>query len=374
MFPSRRIAISGGDKFRDEHSLTFDGSDDYISAGDITIVDGLDDFSLGVWVKYLDDSSQSFIDKGGYAGVGAAFGGYYNETVDSGRFRFAIDNGLYFYYNASAQYLPQNQWHHTVVTYSNTNDRIFFYFNGIQITPTTNVGTYKAVPSTNHPVKIGINGSSYSNQKVSEAFIYNKELSPSEVRTLYNGREPYNHKEGIASGNLKAWWRMGDGVYDIKKGSLISDEVDSTLGSDLVTEGDFSNGGAAWTANGTITTAVDGGAFVSTGDADGGYGSCSQAETLTSGNVYLLTFDVTAVTGSPSVHNYCGQMQTSLGIAEVKTYTNVFLSDGTDGIDVRTICSNGQAVTINNIKFQLVNGSAAVMTNMEDDDFTGDTP
>ena len=60
--------------------------------------------------------------------------------------------------------------------------------------------------------------------------------------------------------------------------------------------------------------------------------------------------------------------------AEVKTYTNVFLSDGTDGIDVRTICSNGQAVTINNIKFQLVNGSAAVMTNMEDDDFTGDTP
>ena len=164
MFPSRRIAISGGDKFRDEHSLTFDGSDDYISAGDITIVDGLDDFSLGVWVKYLDDSSQSFIDKGGYAGVGAAFGGYYNEGVDSGRWRFAIDDGLYFYYNAAAQYLPQNQWHHTVVTYSNTNDRIFFYFNGIQITPTTNVGTYKAVPSTNHPVKIGINGSSYSNE------------------------------------------------------------------------------------------------------------------------------------------------------------------------------------------------------------------
>ena len=374
MLGSRKVAISGGDKLRNDRSLSFDGTDDYVSFGDKTIVDGLDDFSLGFWVKYLDSYAQNFIDKGGYGGAGAAFGGFYSEGTDSGRWRFAIDSGLYFYYNAAAQYLPQNQWHHIVVTFSNTNDRTFFYFNGLQITPTTAVGTYKAVPSTNHEIKIGVNGTAYGNQNVSEAFIYNRELSHSEVRALYNSREPYNHKEGIASGNLKAWWRMGDGVHDIKKGSLISDEVDSTLGSDLVTEGDFSNGGAAWTASGNITLAVDGGAFVSTGDSDGGYGSCAQAETLTSGNVYLLTFDVTAVTGSPVVYNYCGQMQTSLGAAEVKTYTNVFLSDGTDDIDIRTNCDNGQAVTINNIKFQLVNGNAGVMFNMDATDFTGDAP
>ena len=40
---------------------------------------------------------------------------------------------------------------------------------------------------------------------------------------MYNGREPYNHKEGIASAYLKGWWRLGDGseggsgstVYDM---------------------------------------------------------------------------------------------------------------------------------------------------------------
>ena len=30
MFPSRRIATMGGDKFRDEYSLVFDGGDDKI--------------------------------------------------------------------------------------------------------------------------------------------------------------------------------------------------------------------------------------------------------------------------------------------------------------------------------------------------------
>ena len=29
---------------------------------------------------------------------------------------------------------------------------------------------------------------------------------------LYNGREPYNHIEGIASSNLAGWWRLGDGL------------------------------------------------------------------------------------------------------------------------------------------------------------------
>ena len=48
--------------------------------------------------------------------------------------------------------------------------------------------------------------------KISEIAFYDTALTASQVKTLYNGREPYNHKEGIATGNLKAWWRMGDGI------------------------------------------------------------------------------------------------------------------------------------------------------------------
>ena len=52
-------------------------------------------------------------------------------------------------------------------------------------------------------------------------------MSSSQIKTLYNGREPYNHKEGVASSSLIGWWRMGDGtewgagttIYDMSANS-----------------------------------------------------------------------------------------------------------------------------------------------------------
>ncbi len=155
----------------------------------------------------------------------------------------------------------------------------------------------------------------------------------------------------VVSGQSTVW------LKDFKV-EPINDKHNATTvfyGDELVTEGDFSNGGAAWSnSGGTITTAINGGAFVSTGDADGGFGTCQQAETLVAGRTYKLTFDVTAVTGSPSVHNYCDSLTKSLGTASITSFSDTFVSDGTGGIDVRTICSNGQAVTVDNISLKEV--------------------
>tara|TARA_R100000697_G_scaffold34583_5_gene46205 strand:+ start:826 stop:3009 length:2184 start_codon:yes stop_codon:yes gene_type:complete len=133
------------------------------------------------------------------------------------------------------------------------------------------------------------------------------------------------------------------------------------VGSELASEGDFENAGAAWsTSSSTITATVNTGAFVSTGDSDGGFSTCSQSETLIAGRTYKLQFDVTAVTGSPSVHNYCGALNKSLGTASVTTFTDTFVASSSDasegGIDVRTICANGESVTIDNISFKEVFG------------------
>ncbi len=133
------------------------------------------------------------------------------------------------------------------------------------------------------------------------------------------------------------------------------------VGSELASEGDFENAGAAWsTSSSTITATVNTGAFVSTGDSDGGFSTCSQSETLIQGRTYKLQFDVTAVTGSPSVHNFCGALTKSLGAASVTTFTDTFVASSSDasegGIDVRTICDNGESVTIDNISFKEVFG------------------
>ena len=130
-------------------------------------------------------------------------------------------------------------------------------------------------------------------------------------------------------------------------------------GEELTAEGDFENAGSAWSTSGsTITATKNTGAFVSTGDADGGFSTCSQSETLTAGRTYKLQFDVTAVTGSPTVHNYCGALNKSLLTASVATFTDTFVASSADasegGIDVRTICANGESVTIDNISFKEV--------------------
>ena len=92
MFPTRRITTSGGDKFRDEKSLAFDGTNDYINCGDVTFLDGLNDFSYVAWVKFTDASANAIITKGSYNNSGATFGGYYSEGDASGRFRFSVAN------------------------------------------------------------------------------------------------------------------------------------------------------------------------------------------------------------------------------------------------------------------------------------------
>ena len=130
-------------------------------------------------------------------------------------------------------------------------------------------------------------------------------------------------------------------------------------GDELASEGDFENAGAAWSTSGsTITATKNTGAFVSTGDADGGFSKCLQDETLIEGRTYKLEFEVTAVTGSPSVHNYCGALTKSLGQASISTFTDTFVASSSDastgGIEVRTICANGESVTIDNISFKEV--------------------
>ena len=97
------------------------------------------------------------------------------------------------------------------------------------------------------------------------------------------------------------------------------------------------------------------GAFVSTNPGSTqGFTSAAQAQTLIAGNTYRLTFDVTAVTGNVGIYNYSDSQQYSIGTATVGTFTHEFTSDGTGGIDVRSIVAAGESVTIDNISLKEV--------------------
>ena len=232
MFPSRRITTIGGDKFRDEYSLEFDGTDDHVDMGDVTTFDGLNDLTIACWVKTPTGASGThyFLSKGAYNNADSAWSFNIGPDSSNGRIMFSVSNSLYAYRNncITAYGYTLGSWNHVAVTYSNTDDEIYFYINGTQISPGSEAGTYISIPNSSKKLRVANNdGSNWLEGGVSDAVIYNSVLSHSEIHSIYNGREPFNHKESPFSSNLVGWWKMGDGLEG-GSGSTIYDMSDNS--------------------------------------------------------------------------------------------------------------------------------------------------
>ena len=131
----------------------------------------------------------------------------------------------------------QQPWKHLVLVIDDTANQISIYLDNKLVTlDGTNDGDIGSTDlSTYASTRNMFIGSASNNGsrnldfagKISEWVLYSTALTASQVATLYNGREPYNHKEGIATGNLVGWWRMGDGterssgttIYDMSANS-----------------------------------------------------------------------------------------------------------------------------------------------------------
>lgn len=89
-----------------------------------------------------------------------------------------------------------------------------------------------------------------------------------------------------------------DGTVDLLDLAILSEEwLMSVLGPTVITEGDFGNGGAAWTLGDGWSVASEKGVFAfNTGDA-----SISQASVLTIGKDYSVTFTVSELSGTGGV-------------------------------------------------------------------------
>jgi len=211
MFPSRRVTL-GGDIFRDEYSLEFDGTDDKLST---TVPSSTfhGDFSLSAWVKRIDVGSAGDI-ADGRAGDDDGFALFF-RAGDTLRATFdALD------VTTGADFGTANIWYHIAAVYTDSTATGLIYVDGVETADGTGTSNLN---NTNNTLDIG----DAFQGNISDVAIYNTPLTASQVATIYNGREPYNHKEGIASGSLVGWWRMGDGtergagttVYDMSANS-----------------------------------------------------------------------------------------------------------------------------------------------------------
>ena len=380
MFPTRRITL-GGDKFRDEYSLSFDGTNDYVDCGSDSSLDvGTSDFTACAWFKIVNDGNHhDIISKGsslntGYGWAISFFNDDKNIYLDTGdgTTRQGVDTA-----DNSIEY---GKWYHVTATRSNSTNTLKLYLDGV-FTFENSIATNDDLGdgSQNIPFKIGSSEENrYLNGNISDVAYYNTALTSSQVKTIYNGREPYNHKEGVASSNLVGWWRMGDGAldgFDFKASGLIQN-YNSKLESSIVTG--WTNGAAPFNTLNVSSTDI-----TSMINNDSGTDNVySNSLTVATTDTYKVSFNVAGTT-IPSSENKLMFKVSPNSTLNSATYTAsienadsyiFYVQPQTTTIYVGFRALEDVDCNVTNFKMQKITNNPSLMINMQSNDFTGDTP
>ena len=378
MFAKGRITTTG-DVFRDEKSLAFDGSNDYV---ELNGAFNYNVHSISIWFKEAVSSGQSTLFD------------YRDANNDGINIYLSSGQPLYQIDNTDAHYtttLALNQWHHIVGTNDGSTSTI--YVNGVAVETADTSGetiniSGSAIPRISARSHSGVDN--FFNGNISEVAIYNSALTANQVKTIYNGREPYNHKEGVASGNLQAWYRMGDGSLDsFGYNGIVGDETNAIKESNLVTNGSM-EADSNWTnqsspsTNERSTTQVYKGTysrkFTPSSSNDG-----IKSDTFTTAvATYKITFwvypdDSTKVSWKFVEHDGTSHSKSKTDLTQDTWNYIEFYAKSSSAGSSGYLAIMGSSDTsgdwyIDDVSINKLGGNAGVMQNMSATDIEGDTP
>ena len=222
-------------------SVDLDGTEEYL---EVTKKDflGTSDFTISLWIKPDTVTADNY------------FMGQYTDSNNRWYIRVRGTNSAIQFYslNSSSQVINleggtpvANKWNHIAIT-ADRDGSSKLYVNSVL---SDTEGTSTASLTFTGNLEIGafrlFNG--YFDGTIDELGIFSSALSSDQVGELYNQGVPSNLSTHSANANLTGYWKMGDGTLD--EAPLIADQTNATLGSELVTNGDYSNGLTGWTAS-----------------------------------------------------------------------------------------------------------------------------
>ena len=378
MLGSRKVTTLGGDKFKDEYSLAFDGTDDYIATTlNGNTFDG--DFTISAWVK--NESEDIYHSIFSHYQDSDNYMNFYipkSSVTSANKIGFhGKVGGTNYYVTGVTQIFATNDWVHVVFTQDDGYNGQFMYVNSV-VDQDERRDFAMDYAGTSYIGKLSPSSSHIHQGNISEIAIYNTALSASQVKTIYNGREPYNHKEGIASSNLTHWYRMGDGTFDQKstddvEGGIVTDMVNPTLGTDVLGgKGDFSD--PSYWAISTGESIVESGVGKWLGA--GSYGHIKKAGILTANQIYRIDLDVNSHNGSSTnsiALNFSSPYIRIHTAGQTGHFTTYFKAGNTD-LTMYQSADYDVVAEIDNVVVRPVNGNPGTLLNMIASDFKGDTP
>jgi len=156
-------------------------SSQYVSVTSSTSLQPSDKISIATWVYWTGSGSTvEFITAKGSEHYEIHTGG----GGGSNGIRWIPTNGVYI--DTGASKFLSNQWNHLVTVYDSATNTGKVYVNGSDTGATQTGSGALQTDSTDFQIARRANASYYFNGKIDETRIYNRALSPKEVRDLYN--------------------------------------------------------------------------------------------------------------------------------------------------------------------------------------------
>jgi len=345
--------------FKNIYSVLFDGVDDHMVTGaDSTLASK----SYSWWAKSSEANNNPAFDHGN-TNKGAFWAGF----STTGRSLLYLNSAYYKYWVPDSKTSDGN-WHHWVLYIE--HDAIAnckLYCDGVESTAHS-LGSSGPALAYSTGIRIAKGGSHYFDGSIDEFAIFDGELSAAQVVAIYNDGGPTD-LTGLSG--LEHWWRMGDS--NDGAGILIYDEVDKTLGSELVVADPYT--AARWVMSGGNTETLVAGESVridrgaSGGNSQGGYSYLTDssigflASTLVANTTYKVTFtfdtddsNCTAdFIGFQGGHDY-----STAGAGEKTMYLHY-----TSGAPYLTFngLDNGKFLKVSNLSVKAVGGNAGILIN-----------
>ena len=357
---------SGNPTVFNTEQVDFDGTDDYLQTNKSDFL-GTSDFTISGWIK-SDTVTNNFI-LGQFEDNDNRW--YIRTNFSDQLHIYAKSGGTEIMNIAGSPALSTGEWYHFAIT-ADRGASTTLYLNGVQI----NQGTHTSTLTFNNTdnLSIGKYSTSYFDGDMSQIGIWNKVLTTDEVSSLYNHGLPIDLSTDQAayesSSNLVGYWRMGSGTLDTYP--LIADQTNATLGSELVTNGDFSNGSTDWQL---FNTTIANGLANFTDNSLTKY--IVQYSVFDVGDVFQLTFTVNRTSGTLQVLFGTGgsSIPAVPSITESGTYTFNF-KNTTNGEKLFFFSTSAENFvgTIDNVSAKKVQGNPAIMTNQTSSDIENGSP
>jgi len=222
--------------------------------------------------------------------------------------------------------------------------------------------------------------------KITDVAVWNAALDAATLTSLYNSGEPndltlsasYTAGSGVdKTSNLQGYWRMGNGTLDDHDGSdsstwLIADQVDATLGSELIISNPYV--AASWSTYGTNVESFVSGESVTITYGNSSSGSLATLNTtsdnilqsnVVAGKKYKFSF--TLATDDTDVNPVIlgtneGNIYAGTGAGDKVIY---FTGKSSGSPTFRVISlSTGKYYTLSNLSLKQVGGNPGTSVNM----------